>query len=434
MMNEPTTLHYFNLLTTKQYVSLPLQMEYNVHTLKNGIRLLHVPAASAISHACILVNAGSRDENEQQMGLAHFIEHLIFKRTEKRNTTQILNRLESVGADLNAYTTKEYTCIHASFLHPFLDRTLELFNDIVFHSTFPEEEMEKEKGVILDEIASYLDQPEEAINDDFEDLLFKGHQLGKNILGTPETVEKLSKKDIQAFVKNHYRTDQIVVAVLGNYNFNKLVKIGEKYFAEIEENTAASQRVAPSGNPALHQMVDKQIAQSHCMMGMQTYSLHHPYKTGLLLLNNLFGGTGMSSILNLQLREKYGIAYTIESAYSPLSDTGIFAIYFGTDVEKAEKAMKLIRKEMDKLKQKPLTEIQLHKAQSKFIGQIALGEENRIGLIITMAKSLLDYQHIDSLETVFQKIRKVTVKDMTEIVNEVFDQRQWTSLVFNPTE
>lgn len=181
-------------------------------------------------------------------------------------------------------------------------------------------------------------------------------------------------------------------------------------------------------------MVDKQIAQSHCMMGMQTYSLHHPYKTGLLLLNNLFGGTGMSSILNLQLREKYGIAYTIESAYSPLSDTGIFAIYFGTDVEKAEKAMKLIRKEMDKLKQKPLTEIQLHKAQSKFIGQIALGEENRIGLIIAMAKSLLDYQHIDSLETVFQKIRKVTVKDMTEIVNEVFDQRQWTSLVFNPTE
>ena len=409
-------------------------MEYNVHTLKNGIRLLHVPAASAISHACILVNAGSRDEDEQQMGLAHFIEHLIFKRTEKRNTTQILNRLESVGADLNAYTTKEYTCIHASFLHPFLDRTLELFNDIVFHSTFPEEEMEKEKGVILDEIASYLDQPEEAINDDFEDLLFKDHELGKNILGTPETVASLSKKDIQTFIKRHYQTDQIVVAVLGNYSFNKVIKIGEKYFGEVQENTASNRRVAPIGNPSLHQMVEKQIAQSHCMMGVQTYSLHHPHKTGLLLLNNLFGGTGMSSILNLQLREKYGIAYTIESAYSPLSDTGIFAIYFGTDVEKAEKAMKLIRKEMDKLKQKPLTEIQLHKAQNKFIGQIALGEENRIGLIIAMAKSLLDYQHIDSLETVFQKIRKVTVAEMNEIVNEVFDQRKWSSLIFNPTE
>ncbi|WP_461789300.1 M16 family metallopeptidase [Pedobacter sp.] len=408
-------------------------MEYNVHTLKNGIRILHVPTASAISHACILINAGSRDEEDAQMGLAHFIEHLIFKRTEKRNTTQILNRLESVGADLNAYTTKEYTCIHASFLHPYLDRTLELFNDIVFHSTFPEDEMEKEKGVVLDEIASYQDQPEEAINDDFEDILFKGHSFGRNILGTPETVTNLSRKDIKSFIKTNYRTDQIIVAVLGNYSLNKLTKIAEKYFADVQENSSATTRLAPQVNPSTHHVVDKQIAQSHCMLGTQTYSLHHPYKTGLLLLNNLFGGNGMSSILNLQLREKYGIAYTIESAYSPLSDTGIFAIYFGTDSEKADKAMRLIQKEMNKLKQKPLTAVQLHKAQNKFIGQIALGEENRIGLIIAMAKSLLDYNQIDSLETVFRKIRQVSVADMNAIINDVFDG-QWTSLLFNPTE
>lgn len=409
-------------------------MEYNVHTLKNGIRILHVPAASAISHACILINAGSRDEEDAQMGLAHFIEHLIFKRTEKRTTTQILNRLESVGADLNAYTTKEYTCVHASFLHPYLDRTLELFNDIVFHSTFPKDEMEKEKGVVLDEISSYLDQPEEAINDDFEDILFRGHQFGRNILGTPETVTNLSKKDIQNFIKNKYHTDQIVIAVIGNYSFNKLTKIGEKYYGDVPENTSASSRTAPILNQSIHQIVDKQIAQSHCMMGTQTYSLHHPYKTGLLLLNNLFGGNGMSSILNLQLREKYGIAYTIESAYSPLSDTGIFAIYFGTDKEKSQKAMQLIRKEMNKLKQKPLSEVQLHKAQSKFIGQIALGEENRIGLIIAMAKSLLDYNQIDSLETVFRKIRQVSVADMKTIVDDVFDESRWTSLLFNPAD
>lgn len=409
-------------------------MEYNVHTLKNGIRILHVPAASTISHACILVNAGSRDEEDAQMGLAHFIEHLIFKRTEKRNTTQILNRLESVGADLNAYTTKEYTCIHASFLHPYLDRTLELFNDIVFHSTFPEDEMEKEKGVVLDEISSYLDQPEEAINDDFEDLLFRGHQFGRNILGTPETVSDLTRKDILSFVSNNYRTDQIVVAVLGSYSFNKLAKIGEKYFADVPENSSKSSRVKPEVNQALHQVVDKQITQSHCMMGLQTYDLHHPYKTGLLLLNNLFGGNGMSSILNLQLREKYGIAYTIESAYSPLSDTGIFAIYFGTDKEKSQKAMQLIRKEMNKLKQKPLTGVQLHKAQSKFVGQIALGEENRIGLIIAMAKSLLDHHQIDSLETVFRKIREVSTSEMTAIINDVFDESKWTSLLFNPVD
>jgi predicted Zn-dependent peptidase len=409
-------------------------MEYNVHTLKNGIRILHVPVASTISHACILVNAGSRDESEAQMGLAHFIEHLVFKRTEKRNTTQILNRLESVGADLNAYTTKEYTCIHASFLHPYLDRTLELFNDIVFHSTFPKDEMEKEKGVILDEIASYLDQPEEAINDDFEDLLFRGHELGRNILGTPQTVSQLSKSDISSFMEQKYRTDQMVIAVLGGYSLKKLVKIAEKYFADVPENTSPTGRTAPISNTAIHQVVDKQISQSHCMMGTQTYSLHHPYKTGLLLLNNLFGGTGMSSILNLQLREKYGIAYTVESAYSPLSDTGIFAIYFGTDHEKAAKAMRLIRKEMDKLRLKPLTAVQLYRAQSKFIGQIALGEENRIGLIIAMARSLLDYNHIDSLETVFKKIRAVSTQEMTEIINDVFDERKWSSLLFNPVE
>ncbi len=409
-------------------------MEYHVHTLKNGIRLLHVPSASAISHACILLNAGSRDEEATQMGLAHFIEHLIFKRTEKRNTTQILNRLESVGADLNAYTTKEYTCVHASFLHPYLDRTLELFNDIIFHSTFPEDEMDKEKSVVLDEIMSYLDQPEEAINDDFEDLLFKGHSLGRNILGTPETVSKISKSDILNFAKAKYRTDQIVVAVIGSYSFNKLVKIGEKYFANVAENTVERKRVAPSVVPVFNQVVDKQISQSHCMMGIQTYSLHHPYKTGLLLLNNIFGGNGMTSMLNLQLREKYGIAYTIESAYSPLSDTGIFAVYFGTDKEKTERAIQLIRKEMDKLKQKPLTAVQLHKAQNKFIGQIALGEENRIGLIIAMAKSLLDYDRIDSLDTVFQKIRNVSVDDMANIANEVFDQKSWNTLIFSPTE
>lgn len=409
-------------------------MEYNVHTLSNGIRLLHVPSTSTISHACIIINTGSRDEDEKQMGLAHFIEHLIFKRTEKRNTNQILTRLESVGADLNAYTTKEYTCIHASFLHPYLDRTLDLFNDIVFHSLFPEDEMEKEKGVVLDEITSYLDQPEEAINDDFEDQLFKGHPFGRNILGTPETVNALSQKDILQFIKDNYKTDQIVVAVLGNYSLNKLVKVGAKYFESVPENLSVKKRVAPIQNPAQHIVVNKQIMQAHCMMGTQAYSLHHPYKAGLLLLNNMLGGTGMSSILNLQLREKYGIAYTIESNYSPLSDTGIFALYFGTDKEKVDKAISLIYKEFKKIRANPLTEIQLQKAKNKFIGQIALGEENRIGLIISMAKSLIDYHKIDDLETVFNKIRKVSVEDMATISNEILDENKLSSLTFFPTE
>lgn len=407
-------------------------MEYNVHTLPNGIRLLHVPAASAISHACIIINSGSRDEKETKSGLAHLIEHLIFKRTEKRNTNQILNRLESVGADLNAYTTKEYTCIHASFLNPYLDRTLELFNDIVFHSTFPEEEMEKEKSVVLDEITSYLDQPEEAIYDDFEDLVFAGHPLGRNILGTAESVSKLSKKDIEQFIAANYHTDKIVIAVLGNYSLGKVVKTGSKYYSEIPANLYRNNRTAPHQTIAVTKSFDKPIQQAHAMLGLPAYSLHHPYKTGLLLLNNLLGGTGMSSILNLQIREKHGIAYTIETGYSPLSDTGIFTLYFGTDKEKVDKAWSLIFKEFKKLKNNPLTEVQLQKAKNKFIGQIALGEENRIGLIIAMAKSLIDYDKIDDLEMVFRKIQEVSRADMANITQEILDESNLTSLTFYP--
>ncbi|SHG78308.1 M16 family metallopeptidase [Pedobacter caeni] len=407
-------------------------MEYNVHTLPNGIRLLHVPSASAISHACIIVNSGSRDEQDEKAGLAHFIEHLIFKRTEKRNTNQILNRLESVGADLNAYTTKEYTCIHASFLNPYLDRTLELFHDIVFHSTFPEDEMEKEKSVILDEITSYLDQPEEAIYDDFEDLVFAGHPLGRNILGSAESVNKISKKDIHDFIRENYHTDKMIIAVLGNYSLNKVVKIGTKYYAEIPENLHNNSRIVPEKAPVVTHSFQKPIMQAHAMLGAQAYSLHHPYKTGLLLLNNLLGGTGMSSILNLQIREKHGIAYTIETGYSPLSDTGIFTLYFGTDQEKVDKALSLIFREFKKIKDHPLTEVQLQKSKNKFIGQIALGEENRIGLIISMAKSLIDYNKIDDLQTVFNKIQAVTTTDMANIANEILDESNLTSLTFYP--
>jgi predicted Zn-dependent peptidase len=407
-------------------------MEYNVHTLPNGIRLLHVPSSSTISHSCIIINSGSRDEKAEQSGLAHFIEHLVFKRTEKRNTNQILNRLESVGADLNAYTTKEYTCIHASFLNPYLDRTLELFNDIVFHSTFPEDELEKEKGVILDEIASYQDQPEEAIYDDFEDLMFAGHPMGRNILGSAESVASLQKSDIKRFIAENYHTDKIIIAVIGNYSLNQLIKVGAKHYSDIPENLYKRQRVVPVRLPVFEEVQSRPIAQAHTVLGCQAYSLHDNLKTGLLLLNNHFGGTGMSSVLNLQIREKYGIAYTIESGFSPLTDTGIFTLYFGTDIEKVEKARTLIDKEFRKLREKPLTEIQLQKAKNKFIGQIALGEENRIGLIISMAKSLLEYDRIDDLETVFKKIQAVTTAEAATICTEILDERNLSSLTFYP--
>ena len=409
-------------------------MDYQVHQLQNGIRILHKPSPSNISHACIIINAGSRDENPSKDGLAHFIEHLLFKQTEKRNTNQILNRLELVGGDLNAYTTKEYTCIHASFLKPHLERSLDLFEDIVFHSVFPEEEMKKEKEVILDEISSYQDQPDEAINDDFEDLLFEGHPLGRNILGTPLTVQSFTKKDIVDFHKANYRTDEIVIGIYGDYDFKTIIRLNEKLFGEIPANLPERIREKTGAYSAKKLVFSKPINQSHCVIGKRSYSMHHKYKTAFLLLNNLLGGTGMSSRLNLEIREKYGIAYTIESNYTPMSDTGIFSIYFGTDTEKTGKALKLVEKELRKLREQKLGPVQLRQAKDKFIGQIALGEENRIGLLISMSKSLLDYGRVDSLEEIFAKINAVSDSQIIEIANEMFDPKELSSMIFNPKE
>jgi predicted Zn-dependent peptidase len=409
-------------------------MEYQLYTLSNGIRVMYKYAPLAVTHCCLLVNAGSRDELPNQEGLAHFIEHLLFKETERRGTNQILNRLEIVGADLNAYTTKEYTCIHASFLNPYLERAIDLFEDIVFHSTFPEDELEKERGVIQDEIASYLDQPEEAIQDDFEELLFKDHPIGKNILGTTETVGALSRDDMKQFIATNYNTNDIIFAVIGDYDFKKVSKLGDKYFGHIEPNYNKKSRITPVVNITGNHIIHKPISQTHCVIGNQAYSSSHHHKTGLLLLNNLLGGMGMSNRLNLEIREKHGIAYTIESNYTALTDTGIFSIYFGTDAEKADKAAKLVHKELKKLREQKLGTLQLYQTKQKFIGQIALAEENRMSLIISMAKSLIDFNYVDTLPQLFEKINAVTAEQLLEISNEIFDESKMITLLFEPKQ
>ena len=381
-----------------------------------------------------MVNAGSRDEEKGKDGLAHFIEHLLFKATERRNTNQILNYLEVVGADLNAYTTKEYTCIHASFLKEYLERAMDLMEDIFFHSTFPQEDLEKEKGVILDEIASYQDQPEEAIQDDFEDLLFKNHALGRNILGTAESVSALTRADIASFIVQNYNTHQAVFAVTGQYDFAKVIKLAERYFGQVPENNQPKKRVKPIASAKELVRIEKAISQTHCVLGTTAYASFDDRKAMLLLLNNILGGNGMSSRLNLEIREKHGIAYTIESNYSPLTDTGLFSIYFGTDTEKASKAMRLVQKELQKLRDKKLSTLQLQQAKQKFIGQIALAEENRLGLILSMAKSLMDFGRIDTLEEVFAKINAVTADNLLAVSNEVFDPSGILTLLFEPED
>jgi predicted Zn-dependent peptidase len=292
--------------------------------------------------------------------------------------------------------------------------------------------LQKERGVILDEIASYLDQPEEAIQDDFESVLFKGHPIGNNILGSPESVNELSKADIDQFISSNYNTAEMVFGVFGDYDFNKLVKLFTKYYGEIPVNNQQKNRLAPPAVKSGLISVQKPISQTHCIIGSRAYPSNHPQKYGLLLLNNLLGGMGMSSRLNLEIREKYGIAYTIESGYTSFTDTGIFNIYFGTDAEKADKALRLTHKELKKLRDKQLGTLQLHQAKQKFIGQIALAEENRMSLILSMTKSLLDFNRVDSLEEVFAKINAVTAEELLAISNEIFALDNLSTLIFEP--
>ncbi|QBQ42951.1 insulinase family protein [Sphingobacterium psychroaquaticum] len=407
-------------------------MEYEVIRLDNGIRVVLHRQASPITHTCLVVNAGARDEQAGKYGMAHFIEHLLFKQTERRSTQQILNYIEAVGGDLNAYTTKEYTCIHASLLNPHLHKALDLFEDIIFHSTFPEEEMEKEKGVIVDEMASYLDSPEESIIDDYEDLVFKNSGLGHNILGLEEDLLAFDRPDVQKFLQENYNTHEIVVGITGDYDLKTVERMVRRYFESVPENNSPKLRAQVGRTIAQHIEIEKPINQVHYMLGAQAYSIRDDRKTGLLLLNNLLGGMGMSSILNLSIREKYGIAYTIESNYTMFSDTGLFTIYLGTDVEKVKRAKRLVFKELDKLKDKGLTEIQLKKAKNKFKGQIALAEENRMSMIIAVAKNIMDYDRIISLDEVFAKIDAVSAREFHDIAIDIFDETKLSSLAFVP--
>ncbi len=382
----------------------------------------------------MVINAGSRDESAGKYGVAHFIEHLLFKRTERRSTQQIINHLESVGGDLNAYTTKEYTCVHASILRPYLDRALDLFEDIFFHSTFPEIEMDKEKSVIVDEMASYLDSPEESIVDDFEDLIFQGSGLGHNILGLEDQLLALQKNDITDFMRANYDTNEMVIGITGNYTLKEVERLLHKVFGTVPSNTIERLRNDVSPIVEQHIAIAKPINQVHYMLGSLAYGYRDERKTGLLLLNNMLGGMGMGSILNLSIREKYGIAYTIESNYTIFSDTGLFSIYLGTDEEKVEKAKKLVFKELARMCEQPLSEPKIKKAKQKFIGQIALTEENRMSMIISAAKNVMDYDRVILLDEVVEKIQVLTGTALLEIAQEVFDPKKMLSLSFVPEE
>lgn len=407
-----------------------MEEKYEFFRLENGIRIVHRRVSGNVAHCGLIINTGSRDELEDEWGMAHFIEHVIFKGTNKRKSFHVLSRLENVGGDLNAYTTKEETCVHASFLNRYYDRTLELISDIVFNSSLPAKELEKEKEVVIDEINSYKDSPSELIFDDFEDLLFRGSPIGRNILGSPETVKSFDRDKVRSFMSKKHNTDQMVVSSVGNIPFTKLVRIIKKYFGEVTPNCRKDFRVAPVVNKTIHQEVKKDNHQSHCILGGIAYDSNDNRRIILGLLINILGGPGLNSRLNLNLREKHGLAYNVEANYTPYFDTGIFSIYFACDDDNLDKSLSLCMKEMDRIKKNKLGVLQLRTAKQQLIGQIAISSENNENQMLSIGKSVLFYNKVETLEDIYKKINAVTGDQLLEVANEIFDTDKFTTLIY----
>jgi len=404
--------------------------EYEYYTLSNGIKVIHKHIAGKVAHLGFIINTGSRDENENEHGMAHFIEHVIFKGTNKRKSYHIISRLEDVGGEIDAYTTKEETTIYASFLNEYYQRTIELFADIIFNSTFPDKELEKEKTVIIDEINSYKDSPADLIFDDFEELIFKGHPIGKNILGDSNSLKKYNKDDIKTFIKNNYHTNEMVICSVGDIKFTHLLKFIKKHFEAFEKNIRIHPRKTLNKYQPLNVNIKKDTYQSHCIIGNRAYSILEKKRLPLELLNNILGGPGMNTRLNMALREKHGLTYNIESFYTPYTDTGIIGIYFSTEQEKIDKSLKIIDKEITKLKNKPLGILQLDRAKKQMIGQMAISAENKSSLMLNIGRSYLLFNKVDSLEATYKKINSITSSQLIDVANEVFNINYFSKLIY----
>lgn len=405
-----------------------------MHTLPNGIRVIHKQVSNTkVAHCGFMLDIGSRDESEENQGIAHFWEHMAFKGTSKRKAFHILNRIESVGGELNAYTTKEKIAFYASVLDKHFEKAVELLTDITFNSVFPEKQIEKERKVILEEMAMYYDSPEDAIQDEFDDLVFKDHPLGMNILGTGESVRGFQRDDFKKFILNNLNTERVVFCSVGNIPFKKVVKLAEKYLKNIPAHTATRQRHPfQVYKPAVRE-VHRNLSQSHFAIGRgDAYSNKDKRRLPFFMLTNILGGPGLNSRLNLALREKHGFVYAIDASYQAYADTGLFAVFFGTEHQQLERSIQLVKKEVRRLKEQPLGVIQLHSSKEQLMGQLAIAEENNANLMLMMGKSILDKNEIESLEHIFEKIRTTTSGDLQEIANEMFDHEQLSQLVFLP--
>ena len=394
---------------------------FRLHTMPNGMRLVHQKIDSPVAYCALMINTGSRDEMSNESGAAHLVEHLVFKETGKRKAHHILSRMENVGGELNAYTTKEDTCIHAAFLNAHYERSLELFNDIVFNHRITEKVLQLEKSVVCDEIKASKDNPSELIFDEFDQLLFPDHPLGGNTLGTTQSVNRLKRADLERFIARNYHPCRMVISSVGNISFQRLTDIAGKYFGEIPSKPQTPvARMAPAAYIPFEKEVGKKNHQSHCIMGTVCDSSDRKFRIAMSMLANLLGGPGMNTRLNMSLRERHGWVYHVEASYTPYSDVGVFQIYFASDRSKTEKCVSLIEKELDLLKKNPLTKEQLKKLQLQVMGQLAIASDNNDARMLSAAKSMLTFDKTDDLFEICTQISDVSAERLCEIANEVF--------------
>ena len=408
--------------------------KYNTHTLPNGLRIIHLPTTSRVVYCGYQIAAGTRDEGPGEEGMAHFCEHMTFKGTEKRNALQIINALEGLGGELNAFTNKEDTTFYAAISKDHFAQAVNVLTDIVFHSQYPQQEIDKEVEVICDEIESYNDSPAELIYDEFENILFEGHPLGHNILGKAEQLRTYTTEDALRFVHRYYRPDNAIFFAYGDVDFGKLVKSLEFKVYSLEMITPAAD--ISSINHKLSTINSQQITkelgthQAHVMLGTRAYDIHHPLRIPLYLLNNILGGPGMNARLNLSLRERNGLVYTVESTMVSYSDTGMWCIYFGCDPHDVKRCLRLVHRELDKMMQKPLSTTQLRNAKRQLKGQIAIACDNHEQFALDFGKSFLHYGWEKDITHLYESIDKVTAEDILKVANELFATERLTTLIF----
>ena len=399
-------------------------------TLPNGLRIIHAPSPTSVAYCGYAINAGTRDELPHEAGLAHFVEHMLFKGTAKRRAWHILNRMENVGGDLNAFTNKEETVVYSAFLKKDFVRALELLTDIVFRSTFPQHEIDKERGVILEEIDCYRDNPAELIFDDFESTLFPGHSLGHNILGDARSLRRFTTQSGLSFTHRYYHPANAILFVYGNIPFPRIQMWAERLTADIPAGSANNTRVAAPAYKPVSVTLARRTHQTHVMVGCVSYPAQERKRTGLYLLNNMLGGPGMNSRLNLALREHTGLVYNVESNLAGYTDTGVFSIYFGCDARDAERCIELTHYELQRLCSAPLTTLQLAAAKKQLIGQVGVAADNFENTALGMAKTFLHHDSYDGPEGLYRRIEAITASELWDIANELFHEDHLTTLLY----